>query len=151
MRFRKKCVFIWYKGKGDIMSQIEYATSSYKSPLHHRILANMPVRASWIDEESGKRINVLGTTENIGESSALVNLEVLPPVGSEVKLRILEEEKTVIEVSTRVIRVERDPSKPLAALSVLANLKKWKEIAMDAAQNWVTRHWQLNYEEEWVN
>ena len=133
------------------MSQIEYATSSYRSPLHHRILANMPVRASWVDEESGKRINVLGTTENIGESSALVNLEVLPPVGSEVKLRIFEEEKTVIEVSTRVIRVERDPSKPLAALSVLANLKKWKEIAMDSAQNWVTRHWQLNYEEEWVN
>ena len=133
------------------MAQIEYATSSYKSPLHHRILANMPVRASWVDEETGKRINVLGTTENIGESSALVNLEVLPPVGSEVKLRILEEEKTVIEVSTKVIRVERDPSKPLAALSVLANLKKWKDVAMEAAQKWVTRHWQLNYEEEWVN
>jgi hypothetical protein len=133
------------------MAEIEYATSSYKTPLHHRILANMPVRASWIDEETGKKINVLGTTENIGESSALVNLEVLPPVGSEVKLRILEEEKTVIEVSTKVIRVERDPSKPLAALTVLANLKKWKETAMEAAQKWVTRHWQLNYEEEWVN
>ena len=133
------------------MAQIEYATSSYKSPLHHRILANMPVKASWIDEESGKKVNVLGTTENIGESSALVNLEVLPPVGSEVKLRIFEEEKTIIEVSTKVIRVERDPSKPLAALSVLANLKKWKETAMEAAQQWVTRHWQLNYEEEWVN
>jgi len=133
------------------MAQIEYATSSYKSPLHHRILANMPVKASWIDEESGKRVNVLGTTENIGESSALVNLEVLPPVGSEVRLRILDEEKTLIEVQTKVIRVERDPSKPLAALSVLANLKKWKDVAMDAAQQWVTRHWQLNYEEEWVN
>lgn len=133
------------------MAQIEYATSSYKSPLHHRILANMPVKASWIDEESGKKVNVLGTTENIGESSALVNLEVLPPVGSEVKLRIFEEEKTIIEVSTKVIRVERDPSKPLAALSVLVNLKKWKDVAMEAAQKWVTRHWQLNYEEEWVN
>ena len=133
------------------MAQIEYATSSYKSPLHHRILANMPVKASWIDEESGKRVNVLGTTENIGESSALVNLEVLPPVGSEVRLRILEEEKTLIEVQTKVIRVERDPSKPLAALTVLANLKKWKDVAMDAAQQWVTRHWQLNYEEEWVH
>jgi hypothetical protein len=133
------------------MAQIEYATSSYKSPLHHRILANMPVKASWIDEESGKRVNVLGTTENIGESSALVNLETLPPVGSEVKLRILDEEKTLIEVQTKVIRVERDPSKPLAALSVLANLKKWKDVAMEAAQEWVTRHWRLNYEEEWVN
>jgi len=133
------------------MAQIEYATSSYKSPLHHRILANMPVKASWIDEESGKRVNVVGTTENIGESSALVNLETLPPVGSEVRLRIFEDEKTLIEVQTKVIRVERDPSKPLAALSVLANLKKWKDVAMEAAQEWVTRHWRLNYEEEWVN
>lgn len=111
----------------------------------------MPVKASWIDEESGKKVNVLGITENIGESSALVNLEMLPPVGSEVKLRILEDEKTVIEVSTKVIRVERDPSKPLAALSILANLKKWKDVGMEAAQKWATRHWQLNYEEEWVN
>ena len=133
------------------MAQIEYATSSYKSPLHHRILANMPVKASWIDEESGKRVNVLGTTENIGESSALVNLETLPPVGSEVKLRILEDEKTLIEVQTQVIRVERDPSKPMAALTILEGLKKWKNTAMSAAQRWVTRHWQLNYEEEWVN
>lgn len=133
------------------MAQIEYATASYKTPMHHRILANMPVIASWVDGESGKTIKVQGTTENIGESSALVNLETLPPVGCEVKLRILQEEKTLIEVQTQVIRVERDPSKPLAALTVLQNLKKWKTTAMDAAQEWVTRHWQLNYEEEWVN
>lgn len=133
------------------MAQIEYATSSYKTPLHHRILANMPVKASWVDSETGKTVVVEGTTENIGESSTLVNLDVLPPVGSQVKLKIYEEEKAVIEVSTRVIRVERDPSKPLAALTVLENLKKWKNTAMEAAQRWVTRHWQLNYEEEWVN
>lgn len=133
------------------MSQIEYATSSYKTPMHHRILAHMPVQASWVDEESGKKVKVLGTTENLGENSALVNLETLPPVGCEVKLRIMDEEKTIIEVSTEVIRVERDPSKPLAALTVLQNLKKWKTTAMEAAQEWVTRHWQLNYDEEWVN
>ena len=45
------------------MAQIEYATSSYKTPLHHRILANMPVQASWIDEESGKMVKVEGTTD----------------------------------------------------------------------------------------
>ena len=133
------------------MAQIEYATSSYKTPLHHRILANMPVVASWIDGESGETINVEGLTENVGESSTLVNLDVLPPVGSEVKLTILEEDKPVIAVSTQVIRVERDPSKPLAALSVLENVKKWKQNAMGAAERWATRHWQLNYEEEWVN
>lgn len=110
----------------------------------------MPVQASWVDA-SGETVNVEGMTENVGESSTLVNLETLPPVGSSVRLRIMEENKTIIEVSTQVIRVERDPSKPMAALSVLENLKKWKSIAMTAAEKWVTRHWQLNYEEEWVN
>lgn len=119
--------------------------------MHGRILANMPVRASWVDSESGEKIEVEGLTENVGENSTLVNLDVLPPVGSEVKLRILEDEKSIIEVGTEVIRVERDPSKPLAALSIVQNLKKWKQVALTAAQNWVTRHWQLNYEEEWVN
>ncbi len=111
----------------------------------------MPVRASWIDASSGETVNVEGLTENVGESSALVNLDTLPPVGSEVRLRIMEENKTIIDVLTQVIRVERDPSKPMAALSVLDNLKKWKNTTMTAAQRWVTRHWQLNYDEEWVN
>ncbi|MEP6945090.1 MAG: hypothetical protein ABJA02_04175 [Acidobacteriota bacterium] len=133
------------------MAHVEYSTSSYKTPLHHRILAHMPVVASWVDAESGETINVEGMTENVGETSTLVNLETLPPVGSAVRLRVMEEDKTIIEVSTQVIRVERDPSKPLAALTVLENLKKWKSVAMTAAEEWVTRHWQLNYEEEWVN
>lgn len=133
------------------MADVEYATSSYKTPLHHRIIASMPVKASWVDAESGETVSVEGLTENVGESSALVNLETLPPVGSEVRLKIMEENKTIVDVMTQVIRVERDPSKPMAALSVLENMKKWKNTAMAAAQKWVTRHWQLNYEEEWVN
>lgn len=133
------------------MAQLDYSASSFRAPIHGRILANMPVRASWVDSDSGERVEVEGLTENVGENSTLVNLDVLPPVGSEVRLRILEDEKAIIEVSTEVIRVERDPSKPLAALSIVQNLKKWKQVALTAAQNWVTRHWQLNYEEEWVN
>ncbi len=133
------------------MDQIDFSTSAFKMPPNHRILANMPVKASWTDAVSGKTISVIGTTENVGENSTLVNLDVLPPVGSEVRLRVLEEDKPIIDVSTRVIRVERDPSKPLAALTILTNSKKWKTTAMEAAQRWVTRHWQLNYEEEWVN
>ncbi len=139
------------KKGGILMAQIEYATSSYKTPLHHRILANLQIRASWIDEDTGETIKVEGTTENIGETTALVNLETLPPVGSEITLTVLEEDKRVIEVSAQVIRVERDPSKPLAALSISQNIKKWRLSAMAAAQRWATRHWQLNYEEEWVN
>jgi len=130
---------------------VEYSTSSYKTPLHHRIIASMPVKASWVDAETGETVKVEGLTENLGETSALVNLDTLPPVGSEVRLRIMGETKTIIDVQTRVIRVERDPGKPMAALSVGENLKKWKNTAMAAAEAWVTRHWQLNYEEEWVN
>ena len=133
------------------MAQVGYATSSYKTPLHHRITASMPIQVSWIDAETGEKVKVEGLTENVGENSALVNLETLPPVGSHVRLKILEEGKSIIEVTTQVIRVERDPSKPMAALSVLENVKKWKSTAITAAQKWVTRHWQLNYEEEWAN
>lgn len=133
------------------MSYLEHSASTYKSPFNQRIMANLAVQASWVDTVSGETVLVNGVTENVGETSTLVNLEILPPVGSEVQLRIFEDEKTIIEVPTQVIRVERDPSQPLAALSVLENLKKWKQTVLTAAQNWVTRHWQLNYEEEWVN
>ena len=133
------------------MAQVDYSTPSYKAPLHHRIIASMPVKASWIDSESGEMVNVDGLTENVGEASTLVNLETLPPVGCEVRLRIMDEDKQILDVQTRVIRVERDPGKPMAALTILDNIKKWKNTAMAAAQKWVTRHWQLNYEEEWVN
>ena len=134
------------------MSRLSYNTETEtKVPTQHRIMANLTVQASWVDSESGNTISINGFTENVGENSALVNLEVLPPVGSEVKLRLFDEDKTIIEVPAHVIRVERDPSKPLAALSISDNLKKWKYSALTAAQNWVTRNWQLNYEEEWVN
>lgn len=119
--------------------------------LHGRIMATLAVEASWTDAKSGEKISVAGTTENLGETSALINIETLPPVGSEIKLKIFDEDKKIIEVPAHVIRVERDPSKPLAALSIAENLKKWKQEALTAAENWVTRHWQLNYEEEWVN
>lgn len=133
------------------MSRLAYTTIENRPPVQHRIMASLTVQASWVDAVSGNMVFVNGLTENLGESTALVNLDILPPVGSEVKLRIFDEDKTIIEVPTHVIRVERDPSKPLAALSVLDNLKKWRQNVLTAAQNWVTRHWQLNYEEDWVN
>ncbi|MEZ5427400.1 MAG: hypothetical protein R2747_14105 [Pyrinomonadaceae bacterium] len=114
-------------------------------------MAKLTVQASWVDEDNGNVVFVNGLTENLGEASVLVNLDVLPAVGSDVKLRLLDENNFIIEVDTQVIRVERDPSKPLAALSVRENLKKWKNKALTAAQDWVTRNWRLNYEEDWVN
>ena len=132
------------------MARFGYTEPVKRTPLHQRIMANLRVQVSWIDKVTGKTVLVEGLTENIGESSALVNLETLPPVGSEVNLRVIEEERTLIEVPTEVIRVERDPSKPLAALSIAENLMNWKQNVMTVAQEWVATQWRLNYEEEWV-
>ena len=122
-----------------------------RTPVQQRISANMPVQASWVDEASGEMVSVSGVTEHVGETSLLVNLEFLPSVGSTVTLRLLDEDKTIVEAGTEVIRIERDPSKPLAALNVIENGKQWKAKSISAAQSWVTRNWKLNYEEEWVN
>lgn len=139
------------KGEATKMARLSQPTLGYKTPLHQRIMAKLTVQASWVDEDNGNVVFVNGLTENLGEASVLVNLDVLPAVGSDVKLRLLDENNFIIEVDTQVIRVERDPSKPLAALSVRENLKKWKNKALTAAQDWVTRNWRLNYEEDWVN
>ena len=133
------------------MQRLKDSELQGKTPLHHRIMANLRVQVSWIDKGTGKKVEVEGMTENVGETTALVNLVTLPPVGSEVNLRVIDEDKTLIDVPSEVIRVERDPSKPLAALSIGDNLKKWQQIVMTAAQEWVIRQWRLNYEEEWVN
>jgi hypothetical protein len=133
------------------MARLEHSELINRTPLHQRVMANLRVQASWIDKVTGKMVSVEGTTENVGEAGALVNLTTLPPVGSEVSLRVIDDEKTLIEVPTEVIRVERDPGKPLAALTVVENLKKWKQTVVTAAQEWVIRQWKLNYEEEWVN
>ena len=133
------------------MARLEHRDLTNRVPLHQRIMANLRVQASWKDKATGKTVSVEGTTENIGEAGALVNLSTLPPVGSEVNLRVIDEDMTIIEVPTEVIRVERDPGKPLAALTVVENLKKWKGTVVTAAQEWVTRQWRMNYEEEWVN
>jgi hypothetical protein len=134
------------------MARMESSKISNNRPsFHERIMAQLRVKASWVDKVTGKRVEVEGFTEHIGERSALVNFNTLPPVGSEVSLCVLDDDKPLIEVPTEVIRVERDPSKPLAALSIVENLKKWKSIVMTAAQEWVARQWKLNYEEEWAN
>jgi hypothetical protein len=133
------------------MMRLQYETTTPKTPVHERIIAKLRVQASWLDEVTGESVQVEGTTENVGESSALVNFETLPTVGTEICLRIINEDTTLIEAPAEVLRVERDPRKPLAALSVLKNLTKWNDVVMMAARTWVADQWKLNYEEEYAN
>lgn len=131
--------------------QLTGSASAARPVVSPRILAQMQVTATWKNKETGETISVNGVTENIGETSALVNLTNLPPVGSEISLRIMDEGETVLEVPVEVIRVERDPGKPMAAFSVTDSIKEWREKVVTAAQEWVNRHWRVDYEEEWVN
>ncbi len=121
------------------------------SQVPTRIWANLKAQVSWVDSVSGEKISTFGLTEHVGESSALVNIDLLPAVGSVVELRLFDDKKTIVETTTEVIRVERDPGKPLVALSVVSNFATWKQKAMDAAQAWVTRNWKINYKEEYAN
>ena len=133
------------------MANIINAAVTGESALPRRVLANLKAQVSWVDKSSGERISLFGTTENVGETSALVNVEVLPKVGADVELSLYDEEKTIIETLTTVIRVQRDPGKRQVALSVVENLKEWQETVLDVAQEWVNRNLRLNYEEEWAN
>lgn len=134
------------------MRQLSYPEFNENVPLHKRIQARLQAQLSWVDEDTEEKVSVRGITENVGESNALINVNVLPKVGSDVKLRLFDENKPLIEVAAKVIRVERDPSKPQAALSVAKNIKKWKDEVLAAAQDWVSRDLRLNYEgDDWLN
>jgi hypothetical protein len=132
-------------------TQLTNTSLGGKPVVSPRIMAHMQVQATWLDKQTGESISVDGMTENVGETSTLVNMTNLPPVGSEVSLRILDEGELILEVPVEVIRVERNPGKPMAAFSVVNRVKDWREKVLTAAQEWVNRHWRVDYEEEWVN
>jgi hypothetical protein len=110
--------------------KLSYETQIPRTPLHERIMAKLRVQASWLDKNTGESVSVEGTTENVG---------------------VLDDETTLFESPVEVIRVERDPTKPLAALAILRNLTKWNDVVLLAARSWVAEQWKLNYEEEYAN
>jgi len=122
-----------------------------KVSLPRRISARLKVRLKWKDNINGEDLSVCGVTENVGEMNTLVSLEVLPKVGSDVNLKLFYEDRAIIETLARVIRVERYPGKPLAALAIVENIELWQRRALEAADSWLTRNLKLNYGEEGAN
>lgn len=119
--------------------------------LNPRVLVQMPVYATWKDAKTGEVVSVNGMTENVGISSVLVNFDNLPPVGGDVHLRMMDDMDTMLlETEARVIRVERDPSKPLAAMTVSARVSEWQEKVFTAAQDVAARTYASD-EDEWIN
>ncbi|MEP6925948.1 MAG: PilZ domain-containing protein [Pyrinomonadaceae bacterium] len=88
--------------------------------MGQRFEISLPVRLEWNDEEKGTHIFEEGRTENVSENGTLVHLpRQLPRVGSTVKIVIFEAKGAeVVKLAARVLRIERNPAHPLAALMI---------------------------------
>ncbi len=100
-----------------------------------RYVVSLPVRAEWDDAGSGEHVIVEGETENVGPAGALVHLHHLPDVGSRVQLAVLNKEKsgTTLEAVVEVLRVERNPAQPLAALQLMNASDEWRGLVWEHA------------------
>ncbi|MEK6281287.1 MAG: PilZ domain-containing protein [Acidobacteriota bacterium] len=98
-----------------------------------RYLAAFVVRAEW-DEPGGSHVVVDGTTENVGPDGTLVHLpKGLPQVGSRVHLEVQGEDGNKLQVVAEVLRIERNPGHPLAALQLVGETDEWKGIIWEPA------------------
>ena len=98
-----------------------------------RYLAAFEVRAEW-DEPGGAHILSEGITENVGPEGTLVHLpKKLPEVGSRVRLEVHGEDGHTLRVVAEVLRIERNPGHPLAALQLLGETDEWKGLIWEPA------------------
>ena len=99
-----------------------------------RYIAAFPVRAEW-DTDDGVHIVSEGETENIGPEGTLVHLlRELPPVGTRVSLLVLGEDGEKLRVIAEVLRIERNPGHPQAALQLLGETDEWRGIVWKEAE-----------------
>jgi PilZ domain len=98
-----------------------------------RYLASLEVKAEW-DEPSGAHVVVEGITENVGPEGTLVHLpRHLPTVGSRVRLEVAGESGEKLQVIAEVLRIERHPGHPLAALQLLGETDEWRGLVWEPA------------------
>ena len=103
-----------------------------------RYLAAFEVRAEW-DEPGGAHILSEGITENVGPEGTLVHLpKKLPEVGSRVRLEVHGEDGNTLQVVAEVLRIERNPGHPLAALQLLGETDEWRGLIWEPAAPRVT-------------
>ena len=98
-----------------------------------RYVHAFPVRAEWDTQE---RVHVIaeGETENVGPEGTLIYLQRdLPPVGGRVNLRVLDDRGEKLSVVAEVLRIERNPSRPQAALQVVGETDEWRGLVWEEA------------------
>ena len=109
---------------------VNFSTEQRSGP---RYVVQIPVRAEWDDERSGELVVVEGETENVGPAGALVHLEKLPDVGSRVRLTVPDAQGTTLEAVAEVLRLERNPVQPLAALQLIDATDEWRGLVWEPA------------------
>jgi hypothetical protein len=99
-----------------------------------RYIAAFPIRAEW-DTDDGVHIVSEGETENIGPEGTLVHfVRELPPVGGRVSLLVMGEDGEKLRVIAEVLRIERNPGHPQAALQLLGETDEWRGIVWKEAE-----------------
>ncbi|HWS54291.1 MAG TPA: hypothetical protein VN228_09200 [Pyrinomonadaceae bacterium] len=109
---------------------VNFSTEQRSGP---RYMVKIAVSAEWDDERSGEHIVVEGETENVGPQGALVHLEKLPDVGSRVSLTVPDAQGTTLRTVAEVLRLERNPVQPLAALQVIDATEEWRGLVWEPA------------------
>src|SRR6476619_4824536 len=104
-------------------------TDSRQGP---RYLATLEVKAEW--DANGQHVVAEGITENVGPEGTLVHLpRQLPDVGSRVRLEVLGEGGERLQVIAEVLRIERNPGHPLAALQLVGETDEWRGLVWEPA------------------
>ena len=89
-----------------------------------RYLVTFEVRAEW-DEPGGAHILSEGTLVHLPKK--------LPDVGSRVRLEVQSEDGKKLQVIAEVLRIERNPGHPLAALQLLGETDEWRGLIWEPA------------------
>ena len=106
------------------------ATENRSGP---RYVAAFPIRAEW-DTSEGIHIIAEGETDNVGPEGTLIHFQrELPPVGGRVNLLVLGDDGERLRVIAEVLRIERNPSHPQAALQVVGETDEWRGLIWEEA------------------
>ncbi len=98
-----------------------------------RYVHAFPIRAEW-DTNEGVHVVAEGETENVGPEGTLVHLQrELPPVGGRVNLLVMDEKGERLSVVAEVLRIERNPSHPQAALQLVGESDEWRGLVWEEA------------------
>lgn len=133
------------------MPQLSSRTWNIERSLPSRLVVQLPIEARWSERGAPGQIVIEGVTESIGLGSALVNLKRLPEVGSKIVVSIGSGESKPKAFEAEVIRVERDPAQPRAALSITAPDKTWRDLVMETARVLSTKKTSEAEDDDWLN